>query len=273
MGVTGKLLNLYRVDQQLRGLKVRLRQAEAYLSTQVTTLGDLTNQKGSLESQIRQLKSSMANDENEIAAKEERINALRDRMTQASTSKEHTALLTESSTLKNDKAEIEKRVLDMMGKVEQLQEKIAQTSTLMEERDRVKGVAQSDRDKKAEEIKDRVTELEAERAAAVKEVPTTALATYEDAMARGIDEVMAPIEEADRRNLEYTCGACFTHLPIERVSVLLNRGDLTTCPACDTILYIDDTLRTSISDGGTKKKTTTRKKKAASVAAEGDEGE
>jgi predicted nucleic acid-binding Zn-ribbon protein len=271
MGVTEKLLNLYRVDQQLQGLKVRLRQAEAYLSTQEATLADLAKQKASLESQIRQLRATIANDENEAAAKEARVAALREKMTQASTSKQHTALLTESSTLKNEKAEIEKRVLEMMGKIEQLQERITQTDAQLAERERVRSVAQGDRDKRSAEISERLSELEAMRAAAAKEVPTSALATYQEAMDRGIDEVMAPVEEADRRNLEYTCGACYTHLPIERVSVLLNRGDLTTCPTCNAILFIDETLRTSISDGGIKKKSTPRKKKAAVPADAGED--
>ena len=38
MGVTSKLLALYRVDQQLHGLKSRLRGAEAYLKNQDTLL-------------------------------------------------------------------------------------------------------------------------------------------------------------------------------------------------------------------------------------------
>ncbi|MGP1345849.1 MAG: zinc ribbon domain-containing protein [Phycisphaerales bacterium] len=266
MGVTGKLLKLYRVDQQLRGLKARLRQSEAYLRTQVATIDDLQKQKASIDGQIRQLKASIANDENEVAAKDERIAGLRERMTQASTSKEHTALLTESSTLKADKAEVERRILDMMGKVEALEATAASLVAQMGEREKVKGVAEGDRNKKAEEIKDRVNELESERAEAAKEVPTSAMALYEEALSRGIDEVMAPIEEADRRNLEYTCGSCFTHLPIERVSVLLNKGDITTCPACDTILYIEETLRTEISDGGIKKTKATPRRKKATIA-------
>lgn len=65
---------------------------------------------------------------------------------------------------------------------------------------------------------------------------------------------MAKCEEQSRRNMEYSCGACFQHLPVEQVNILLNRGDLTTCPACDAILYMDDELRESISEAAAKKR-------------------
>lgn len=64
---------------------------------------------------------------------------------------------------------------------------------------------------------------------------------------------MAQVEEQDRRNLDYTCGSCYTHLPVEMVSILLRRGDLTKCPSCDALLYMEQALREDIASSQQKK--------------------
>ncbi len=246
MGVTGKLLALYRVDQQLRGLNARLRSAEAYLRQQEKLLADHATKREAIEAELKQAQATNHNDENEIKGIDERIEASRERMNNAQTSKEHSATLTEINTLKADRALIEERVLTAMGKIEELNAELATIDEEAAKRQKIRDTAATERDARAAEIKDRVAELEAEREGVVKEVPAPALTVYQGAIDRGVEDVMAPIEEQDKRNMEYTCGSCYTHLPIEKVSVLMQRGDLTTCPSCDVILYLGEEVRGSL---------------------------
>jgi predicted nucleic acid-binding Zn-ribbon protein len=67
MGVTSKLLALYRIDQQLSGLKSRLRAAEAYLRKQDRLLEELSARRAGLESQKKQLEASVHNAEVEAS--------------------------------------------------------------------------------------------------------------------------------------------------------------------------------------------------------------
>jgi predicted nucleic acid-binding Zn-ribbon protein len=254
MGVTSKLLGLYRVDQQLTGLKSRLRGAEAYLREQDRQLTEIGAKLESLRSQIRQLEATEHNDENEIKSIEERIARARERMNNAATSKEHSALLTEVNTLKADKSLIEERAIETLTKLDELRAQVGEIETQQAERQKVRHVAEGDRDKKAADIKDRVAELEVEREKKKDDVPASALEVYESARELLGDEVMAAVEEQDRRNKEYACGSCFTHLPVELVSILMKRGDLTRCPSCSVILFMEDELRDSLQSAAEKKK-------------------
>ncbi len=254
MGVTSKLLGLYRVDQQLTGLKSRLRSAEAYLREQERQLREIDEKLGSLRSQIRQLEATEHNDETEVRSLDERIAKARDRMNNAATSKEHAALLTEVNTLKADKGLIEERAIETLQKLDTLREQLAEVEGQKVEREKVRGVAEADRAQKAEDIKDRVEELEAEREKRRADVPASALDVYESARELLGDEVMAPVEEQDRRNKEYACGSCFTHLPVELVSILMKRGDLTRCPSCSVILYMEEELRDSLQTAAERKR-------------------
>ena len=254
MGVTAKLLKLYRVDQQLDGLKSRLRSAEAYLKNQERQLHELDTQIASLQEEITRLEASVHNDETESKSIDERIETLRDRMNNARTSKEHSAYLTEINTLKADKGLIEERSLEALGKLDELREQHAELETQREQREGIRKVAASDRDERATEIESRLDELRAEREQVKAEVPQEALSTYEGRLEFGIDDVMAPVSEESRRHAEYTCGSCFTLLPMENVNKILKRGELTTCPACDAILYMEDSLHSEIADALDKKR-------------------
>ncbi|MFM9959196.1 MAG: zinc ribbon domain-containing protein [Phycisphaerales bacterium] len=254
MGVTTKLLELYRVDQQLRGLTGRLKTAEAYLAEQDKLLSALKTRHDTLATQLKQLEASAHNDENEAKGIEQRIEMLRERMNTAQTTKEHQALNTEVATLKADKGLIEERALASMQKLEKSRVDVAAIDAQVAEREKVREIAKRDRDERQTEIAARLGELNGERTGKLDGLNGDALNYYNQRLNSGAEHVMAPLEEMDRRNLEYSCGACFTVLPIELVSVLLKRGDLTKCPSCKVILFMEATLKDEIATSQEKKK-------------------
>lgn len=270
MTVTAKLLRLYLVDQQLRGLTGRLQTAEKYLADQDRMLADLAARHASLSSQLQQLEASNHNDEVEVESINARIASLRERMNNAKTSREHSAHLTEIGALKDMKQAVEDRMLDSMAQIESLRRQIADIDAQRSEREGVRQVALAEREKYAAEIKDRLDELSRQRAEARADVPAQVLAVYEQRLATGVEHVMAPIEEQDRRNLEYTCGACYTHLPIEQVSILLKRGDVVKCATCHAILYMEQQLREDFAEGQKKKAAPKKPKSKKSAAAAGE---
>ena len=255
MGVTSQLLELYRVDQQLRGLTGRLKTAESYLAEQDKLLGAIKAKHDAMTAQLKQLEAAAHNDENEAKGLDQKIEKQRERMNNAQTSKEHSALTTEIANLKADKGLIEERALTSMTKVQEFRTQLVTLDTEKAEREKVREIAKRDRDERQKEIQGRLDELNAERGVKSQGIPADAMKHYTQRLDSGAEEVMAPLQEEDRRNMEYTCGGCYTMLPIELVSVLLKRGDLTRCPSCKVILYMEASLKDDISSSNEKKKT------------------
>ncbi len=246
MSVTAKLVRLHRVEIQIRGLTERLHQADRYLKMQDDTLAALDKQAETVRAQLRMAEATLKNDETEAAGIEDRIAKYREQMNAAKTNKEYTAFLTEINTLKADKAKVEERELGQMTKAEELRAQAAKIEAEREDRLKVRTVAKADRDQREAEIHDRLEELKRERVAAADDVPERALAAFQYRITQGHDEIMAPLEEHDRRNREYCCGACQVLLPLEKLNALIGRGELTACTNCGVLLFIEEEVKGNV---------------------------
>lgn len=247
MNVTAKLVRLHLVEKNIRGLTERLKQAEAYLGAQSGLVQQLDAQRESLRGQLRLVEATLKNEENEAAGFEQRIERLRDQMNAAKSNKEYSAFLTEINTLKADKKAVDERTLATMQKAEDLRKQVAAVEEQRAEREKVRAVAESERDLRMGEIKGRLDELTRERASAAEEVPERALKIFDTRVAEGHEDIMAPLEEHDRRNREYACGSCQVLLPLEKLNGLLGRGELTLCTNCGVLLYLEESVRENVS--------------------------
>ncbi|GMV71080.1 MAG: hypothetical protein AMXMBFR77_09180 [Phycisphaerales bacterium] len=235
--VTARLLRVFQADRQLAGLQSRLRAAEAFHTEQVRQLTQIRAKAESIGAQTRQLAATAGNLENEIRSLDERIEHLRTQMNEARTNKEYKALLTEVNTHKAERERIEEEALGHMTRVDELKAQLAELAAQEAERDKVRKVAEAERDARAAEIKDRVEQLKTERDTLARAVPGDVMAMYTRLLKLRDDEAMAALEIADRKRHEYTCGACMMSLPME-IAISLLGGKLTLCPNCQCILFI-----------------------------------
>lgn len=239
MTVTSQLLELFRVDKQLRGLRTRLDAAERFLREQTRQSDELKGASSAIETQIKQLRAAAANFEGEAARLETKINTIREQMNSAKTAKEYNAFLTELGTFKDEKTSSEEQALGAMTKLEELDSKLKELKAQHAERKKMVGAAETERVTREAEIKDRLTELSARRKVLAADVPKEALASLEHLIKTKGDDAMAHVEVVDRRNYEYSCAACYMTLPMETVSSIV-AGRLTACVSCGTILYTED---------------------------------
>ena len=237
MDINSRLLRVYQLDRQLAGLQTRLRAAERFLSGQKLQLEKLTTRCNALKVQIKQIAASVANQETEMKALDERTTMIREQMNQARTNKEYKAFLSEVNLLKSEKGKVEEEAIAQMAKAEELKAELATLEEQILERSKMRDVAATDRENKQLEIADQLEQLRTERAEAAKDVPADTLVMYERLYALRDEDAMAPIEVADQKRREYTCGACMMLLPMETGISLLS-GKLTICSNCQCILYI-----------------------------------
>lgn len=244
MAVVESLLNLFRVDGQVRGLRGRLTQAERFLAAQDKHLSDLLRQHQELQSRRKQHQAAIANCELEIKSHEQRLEKLRNDLNSAATTKHHQAVLAEMNTVKTRRGEVEDRMLGDMEAQEKLVEQFASLDAQVAERTTLRDRAKSELEERRQDVGARLAELETERSQAAALVPDDMLALF-DKLADDFDgEAMAAIDEIDRRNREYTCNACNMHLPFELVAQLSNRSDhVRRCPSCTRILYVREDMK------------------------------
>lgn len=246
MDVTSQLLKLFNVEKQIRGIKGRLSSAEKFLGEQDKQLAAIDAKKAALDAQIKQQTVGSRSAEGEAARLDARMTTIKTQMDSAKTNKEYKTFLTEHNTLKVEKDKHETQVLEAMTKVDEIKKQVAELDAQRSEREKVRGVAATDKDAKVREIQGRLNELVAERDTARTGVAAEALATFDKLLAVRGEDAMAAIEELDRRHYEFTCGSCQRTLTMDVVNTLLSTGKLTRCTNCGCILYVEKELAQSL---------------------------
>ena len=110
----------------------------------------------------------------------------------------------------------------------------------------MRGVAETDRQKRADEIAGRLAELRAKRETLAVDVPKSALSIYEELLEARGDDAMAPMEIEDRKRHEYICGSSMMAVPVE-VAASLMQGKLTVSPNDGCILYLTEEVQEELS--------------------------
>jgi uncharacterized protein len=239
MDVTAKLLRVFQVEKQLRGLQSRLSSAEQFLAVQDKDLRQLSTQRSTLEQQVKQYTALALDREGEMKRLDEKIAAVRAQMESAQTNKQYQAFLLELNNFRTDRDKFEAEALELMQKADDLRKQLQDVEGRRSERDKVRGVAASDREVRYKEIEARLVELKGQRDAAASAVPGEALAILNRLLTQRGENAMAPVQVEDRKRHEFTCGACQMSIPIDAVSALMSNGRLTLCSSCQCILYMD----------------------------------
>src|SRR4051812_27142646 len=159
MDVTAKLLRVFLVDKQLRGLQSRLGSAEKFLAEQTREIDGIDAKRGGLETQLKTLTAQASDNENEMAQLDAKVTKIRTQMDSAQTNKEYKAFLTEVNTFKADRDRLETSALELLAKVDDLKKQVAELVEKRGEREQVRKVAAADREKRYKEIETRLNEL------------------------------------------------------------------------------------------------------------------
>jgi predicted nucleic acid-binding Zn-ribbon protein len=248
MPLQDKLYQLFLLDKQVRGMRGRLDAALRREKVQRTRLDQARTQHRELAEQLKQAQSHAATLENEANAVELRIDKQRQQMNSAKNNKEYSALLVEVNTLKIEKGKLEDTALEHLAKVDEFKKKTEDAATRSVEQEKLVGVAQHEVETARAEVGQQLEELQRQRAAAAQDVAPETRAIFNRLADDYEGEALAPVIEENRRRMEYTCGGCYMGIPAERVNTLMTKRDeLVQCPACRRILYLEASLRESIS--------------------------
>jgi uncharacterized protein len=237
MTVTSKLLAVFRVDQQIQGLQTRLRGSERYLAEQTRQLASLGTEKDALETQLRQLRASEANAEGESERIATHIDDLREKMNNATSNKEYKAFLAEVNNLKEIRSTHDEQAIEFLEQIEALAGKLDEVNSNVDEREKVRGIAEQQRQERSDEIAEKLAELKSKREELIADVPKDAVSIYEELLENRGEDAMAPLEIVDKKRHEYVCGSSMMTVPVE-IAASLIQGKLTISPNDGCILYL-----------------------------------
>lgn len=248
MALMDSLLNLYRVDTQVRALRSRLDAAQRYLDAQVKQIEIIGRQREEATTRKKHLQATIANREAEIAGIDERIEKLRDELNNAVTNKQYNALLNELNGMKAERTKIEENVLGELELTEQLDAELGVLQSQLDEREKVRELASNQLHERQTDVGQRLAELQNERNQAAIGIPPDVLHLFDELGDMHEGEALTEVVEISRRHREYACGACNMQMPFNLISMLHNAADeIVRCPACGRILHIQDELRGSLS--------------------------
>ncbi len=250
MSLMENLLNLSRVDAQVRGLRKRLDSARTYLESQTQQYHHIQQQLSETQTRKRHLQATIANLETEVVGIDAKLEKFRSDLNTSVTNKQYTTVLSEMNTVKDQRSEVEDRILELMEQVEATEKEIEQIQELLNERAKLRDHAQSQFNERESEVGNRLEELEQEREAAAKAVPGRERAIFDDLAEVHDGEAIAKIIEIDRKYREYACDACNMRVTFEQVSQAITSNDaIVRCTACDRILYMHEELRCELTTG------------------------
>ena len=246
MTLTDDLLSLYRVDSQVRGLRTRVDNAATTLKVREKQLADLVGKSEELESNIRQMQATIQNLEGESGDFRDRIEKLRVELNAATTDKQYQAILAEMKIVQEQRDQVDEQNISEMERLESLKEELNGIQDRIKERTKIRDLAITQLEERTEEVKERLNELEDERAVAAKVIPGDSLAIFDRVAEDTEGETLAPVMEINKRRHEYACGSCNIEIPYNLVvSLLSGSQNIQQCPACMRILHLVETAEAS----------------------------
>ena len=244
MSVIENLLALHTVDKQVRGLRSGVDNAAARLGAHQKQLDTLQAELADLQQKQRLAQATAANLETEGNAIDARIEKLREDLKTTATTKQYNAILEEINTLKENRGQLDERALSELERSESIGVEIEGSEGRIGERTTLADAAKAELDERQSAVKDRLDELEKERATKAEVVPASVLEVFDQAADDFEGDAMAPIEELDRKRLEYACSTCNSSMPFSLVNTIMVEVErVQQCEGCLRILYMPEELK------------------------------
>jgi predicted nucleic acid-binding Zn-ribbon protein len=214
---------LTELSREIASLPVHIAQIEKKL---VSHERKLEADRAALTANQKERKSC----EGDIQSQEQKISKLKDQMLQAKTNEQYRAFQNEIDFCQKEIRKAEDRILELMSESEPLEKNVKAAETALKaEKAQVESEKQEARERTAVDQK-ASAELQAERAALVKDMGPMVYRRYENA--RKARRGIGVAEVIDGR-----CSVCHMALRPQFFQDLRRGGEVMSCESCQRILY------------------------------------
>ena len=230
-----QLLKLQEVDKKLFELEEAKEKYPAEIDLRRSTIAEARSGLAEQEVKRAELEKQQRHCEREIESGKATLREREERFSVVTTNKEYDSLQLEIEICKKTIAEHETQLLEAIGKLEEIQEKIAEEQGAFEE---VREAEQERIDELAGQLstmQEQIDEVTASRqmvAKGIEDIDAQLMRTYERKKGRRGIRVAAVRKKA--------CGACFHQMPAQILNEVRIGGRVIYCESCGTIMVWDE---------------------------------
>ncbi len=247
MPVMNALLSLHQTERQIRALRSRVDSAELYLTMQQRKKDDIKAHQETQTTRRMQRQAHVGTLETEAQAVEERLGKLREDLNSATSTKEYHGLLNEVNAQKDIKRGLDDQAIAEMTEIEKTEQELKDLESQMTERKTVVKKAKQDLKERESEVAEQLQTLQGERDQRRADVSEGVRDRYELLLEDLDGDVMAEVQEIDRKRREYACGECSVHLPFDQVNrITANADEVLQCETCMRILFVSEAFREEV---------------------------
>jgi len=223
-------LELQKIDFRIFSLEKELAKVPEEKKSHEASFQDKKKSLQTSEEELKNLQMRLKERENELQTKEENIKKYESQQMQVKTNKEYSALTHEINGLKADCSVFEDEILKLMDEIEGQQKSVAQDRADIGEEEKVFHSQMSAMDKKLEEGKKEIAQLNKGRAGYISNVEKGTLGVY-DKILKKRDGLAVTLLRG------HSCGGCNTFLTPQTVNEILAGEKMINCETCGRILY------------------------------------
>lgn len=224
------LTQLQKIDYEIYHLQKELSDCPAI---EKKLEGDFEKKKGAFkaaEDELRTIQLKQKEKEVELQTIEEKIKKLQVQLYQVKTNKEYAAMELEIKGLKADKSLLEEDIIRLLDATDQAKGRSAKEKEVLQAEEGKLKEEKERFQKRAGEIRSRVSGLEEERKAYLASVDPKLMRQYERLLKSRGGLALVPV-------VENSCGGCHMELPPQVVNEIQLQEKLIVCESCARILY------------------------------------
>ena len=223
-----QLLKLQEVDKKLFSLEEAKEKYPAEIDLRRSNIAEARSKLSKLEADSEEQEKKQRHCEREIESSKATLREREERFSVVTTNKEYDALQLEIEMCKKTIAEHETQRLEAIGKLEEMQEQIAEEQEAFEE---VRAVEQERIDELEGQLgtmQEQIDEVEKSREVVAESIDDQLLETYKRKKGRRGIRVAAVHKAA--------CGACYYQMPAQMLNEVRVGDRVINCESCGTIM-------------------------------------
>lgn len=227
-----QLLRVQAVDSEKNFLKKAMEVRPRELESEKKKLVAAQSAVEAIQAEIRDGRMAADKGELEIKNFDAEIEKHSIALNGAKTNQEYRVLTDQIDRAKEERGEVEERVLEELSRIDQLEERRGEAEQALAAEEKTFERKQAEVGEIVGSLAAKLQALDARRSELTREVNEDHLGIYERVLARRGDAAISVVRD-------FICQGCYMTVTSQNVTVLMQGAEIVQCKTCGRLLYLD----------------------------------